>query len=724
MQFTLFDSVKATSFTSEDCDFKSIANMIRYSKEVVKKTDGKMIKLATFGNLATERGSYRTDANVLSITGIELDYDSQEIPVQVAITILKKLGLEAIVHTTFQYTEETPKWRLLMPLSTPVRPEEREGYVNKVNTALGNIFAKESWTLSQAYFFQATTQPLVAYIEGRPLDLVDITPEQIDYNKGLILAVQMASEAAGSTRADKKSSRHMAILKLGTNLAKSGVSKQFLPDVLRSFASMMRKEDTSGKRAPLDYEKEIKTLEDGFNKGLVDREQLGISEAPLQWLQERYFKVLIGSDMRVIKKSVNEDGMYTTAMLKERAFLSYEADKVVIKQTTKGDKRIPATKLWMESPETKKYDSVTFTTRECKPEVFNLFKGFAYTKSDRSLRHCYKDCRLLIEHIRDVICCGNREHFKYLMAWCGDTLTDTDNKKAVAVVLVGDKGTGKSIFGDLMVHLHHGHGVTASQNKHVTGSFNAHLAECTFLLVEEAVWPGDKAGEDTLKQLISGKDMLLEAKGVNAVKVPNLIHTMHLSNHDWSIAASTDERRYFVLKVSDKYRQDMKYFGALVNELSNGGREAFFQILTRVNWKADVRTPPVTEELNRQKTLSMETWQQFLYDALYHGYIKVTENGYDNIYPWSEDSSNLKPISVDTFYKAYCEFSKNAGVVRVKSKIDFGRKVAKIFKAENIGKKEVKDGAVSSKLLFLQNLDCAKDDFKNAMKGGENMFDE
>jgi hypothetical protein len=111
------------------------------------------LKLASFGNKRSDKNSLRNNANVLSISGVELDYDSKVMQLDEAIGIAQKAGLLALLYTTASYTAATPKWRILLPTSKPLPPGERAKLVARVNGLYGDIFDQASFTLSQAYYF-------------------------------------------------------------------------------------------------------------------------------------------------------------------------------------------------------------------------------------------------------------------------------------------------------------------------------------------------------------------------------------------------------------------------------------------------------------------------------------------------------------------------------------------------------------------------------------------
>ena len=116
------------------------------------KDNSPLLKLATFGDIRTEKDCLRHDGNVLEVTGVEGDHDSGEVSLEKAVSLLERWNLKAAVLPSWSHTPEEPRWRVYAPLSRPVKPEERRRYVAALNGILGGILAPESFTLSQSFY--------------------------------------------------------------------------------------------------------------------------------------------------------------------------------------------------------------------------------------------------------------------------------------------------------------------------------------------------------------------------------------------------------------------------------------------------------------------------------------------------------------------------------------------------------------------------------------------
>ena len=66
---------------------------------------------------------------------------------------------------------------------------------------------------------------------------------------------------------------------------------------------------------------------------------------------------------------------------------------------------------------------------------------------------------------------------------------------------------------------------------------------------------------------------------MDAVETPNHTHLWISSNEDWVVPAGPTARRFFCLNVPDTRRNDTAYFGAIEEQMVNGGYEALMHTL-------------------------------------------------------------------------------------------------------------------------------------------------
>ncbi len=317
-------------------------------------------------------------------------------------------------------------------------------------------------------------------------------------------------------------------------------------------------------------------------------------------------------------------------------------------------KHVPVVDDWVRSPRRRSYEGVTFAPANNAPEGFyNLWRGYAVEPQDAGVFAAGMKCRRLLSHLKSNVCGGNREHFRYLLAWTADMLQDPDEKKGVALVLRGDKGVGKSTFADVLRKLLGDHAIKVSHMRHLTGNFNRHLSDKLLIVAEESFWAGDKNDEGPLKDMITSDTLTVEAKGVDAVEIRSLCRIIMITNSEWAVPATSDERRYFVLDVGSRHRQDHGYFAALHEQLDRKDREglrAFLALMLNLPLdRFNLRKVPETAGLRTQRALSLDPHDQFIFDALLDRSIAGVE--------WDSD----KIVEKAAVYDAYIEAARKRG---------------------------------------------------------------
>ena len=118
----------------------------------------------------------RRDANVVSISGIEADYDDEVMSFDEATEILEVARLSALLYTSPSHTEDNPRWRVLCPTSRDLPPEQRARLLGRLNGSFGDVFAPESFALSQSYYYGSVNRNAAhraVIVAGDCIDLRD-----------------------------------------------------------------------------------------------------------------------------------------------------------------------------------------------------------------------------------------------------------------------------------------------------------------------------------------------------------------------------------------------------------------------------------------------------------------------------------------------------------------------------------------------------------------------
>jgi hypothetical protein len=387
------------------------------------------------------------------------------------------------------------------------------------------------------------------------------------------------------------------------------------------------------------------------------------TEQAIARLNSQYAVVLYKKDAVILKEGT-KDGI---DFLKIPSFKIWFQNDLV-KVGTKKDgtpEYMRVAELWLNSPRRRQYEGVEFSPTGKVPHgYYNLWTGWGVAAAPISYEEAFAHCGLFLDHIYQNVCGGNVDHYNYVLAWFADIIQDPANLKGVALVLRGLKGTGKSKVFEVMRNVIGRHSITVAHGSQLTGRFNAHLVAKLLVVAEESYWSGDKASEGALKTLITARVATIEMKGKDCVEVDAFARVGMVTNNEWAVPASNDERRYAVFDVGEARRGDHAYFAAIDAEMANGGYEALFTLLQRFPLHTvDLRKVPETAGLRKQRERSLEPHDQYVLDLL-------------NGLPVSGKSLGETPIlfGKEETHKAYIDRSRERGKIHLLDYTHFCKK--------------------------------------------------
>ena len=320
----------------------------------------------------------------------------------------------------------------------------------------------------------------------------------------------------------------------------------------------------------------------------------------------------------------------------------YENQKV---QLPSG-KPMSKSKIWLESETRREYEGLIFHPHPEKLEgnYYNIWRGFAIAPKKGS-------CEKFKQHILNVICKGNPSYFEYVWKWCARLDQMPHLLGEVALALIGEQGTGKNTFVNALGEIFGSHYRPLDNLHQLLGQFNFHLKNAVLIHGNEALWGGNKKDIGKLKALITEKEKNIEAKGKDIITIPNFTHLILSSNEDWAVHLDRDDRRFFVLHVSNEHKEDKAYFKGIHDELNHGGLEAFlFELLQEDISDFNHRQPPYSTEAFEMKLMSGNSCERYIYEALKLGCFDL-----GNASPAECWQSEKQKNSVYIDYGIWCE---------------------------------------------------------------------
>lgn len=361
----------------------------------------------------------------------------------------------------------------------------------------------------------------------------------------------------------------------------------------------------------------------------------------------------------------------------------------------------------------KKYPQINFHPSFEEQKFYNVFKGFEFLPSQE--KSCEDDIKPYLNHIKTIWCKGNIEYYNHVIGLFAQAVQQPWNRWNVALVLKSKEGAGKGITLDKIASIigrynsdtgTQGHFRPVKNQNDVFGQFTNILEGCCMLFFDEMTWGGDKKNAGILKALITEPTCKVEHKNVGMFYTNSFINVCTATNEDWSVPAGDEARRYFVLELDNKYAgirtpESKLYFDAILNVPTQKIADFLYQYdLTGF----DSKNIPITEALNDEKKMTMDSPTSWLYDQL----------GYED--NWVEYSNG---IDKKLLYERYTNWCKTSHQYKVSNDVVFWKS------AKMMVVKEYKPKVEGVQKRFVQFLDLqkARELWLKTIKVGDDSWD-
>ncbi|MBO6857579.1 primase-helicase family protein [Roseibium sp.] len=424
----------------------------------------------------------------------------------------------------------------------------------------------------------------------------------------------------------------------------------------------------------------------------------------LEKMNAEWSLVLIGSKVAMVREQPHAKEEDRVRVVQVDSFHRLYNNKPTQVMGADGKiKTVSWSKRWEGERHRRQYDGIEFFPN---PEgkagtrrYLNLWQGFSYRPDARA-----GSWSVLKDHMLTNICNEDTELFRWVFAWFAHMLQRPRERPGTALVIRGLMGTGKSIMGEVMGSLIAPHFFQVDDPRYITGQFNAHMSACLLLQAEEAVWAGDKVAEGRLKGLITSKTQMIESKGVDPYRLDNFVRIMMTSNEDWVVPAGKDERRYCVLDCAPNAKENHGYFGEMMAELEEGGRQALLADLLAFDLNSvNLRQIPRTGALLQQKLRSLDSVDQFFFERLYEGTLLKADDS------WQPGGSIIKQI----LYEEYLASADKVGIKRRADLNQFGKSLLKLI--PGIPEARPRDGGTRKRVYIFPSLEECRRSFEEAV---------
>ena len=366
-------------------------------------------------------------------------------------------------------------------------------------------------------------------------------------------------------------------------------------------------------------EKEVH--EEPSDGGMLDDETRNIT-----YFNSKYAVVETRSGVRIVRET--QDG--GVSYYKENDVRLFEKNRFVFMRGKSGKiERMDGFKLWLESPDRRTYKGVIFSPGNVHHgKRYNLFRGFP-------VRPQKGNWSLFRGHLLEAVCDNDPASFDWLMTWLAHLFQRPGEKPGSALIIRGSKGCGKSIVFDIISEALGVYYAKAADMRQLVGNFNSILEHNLLFVLEEGHWDGAKGSEGILKDLITSPTLRIERKGIDSELKRNFTRLVILSNEDWIVPATADERRYAFFECNSNRRNDFQFFSAMFSEMTeHGGLPAMVNELLEyqpVNGWEILRQPPTNKGLQEQIYETLIEPEKLMFELLQTGTLELDEFGIDPV---------------------------------------------------------------------------------------------
>ena len=460
-------------------------------------------------------------------------------------------------------------------------------------------------------------------------------------------------------------------------------------------------------------EEEFTTIDKVSDKAVSD-----IPKEPLQAIQKKFSLLNVGGKLYVLD---NERLQTSAGQPAQKLELSNRVDATLfIERALEAQfpniavHKVP--KEFFKSPKTTCYDGVDFHPKGVNKNYLNLWVG-PHRKAKKG------KWERIHSFLLNVICDGDLVSYQYLIGYMAHALKRPEEKPGVMLILLGSQGIGKGTLGRIFQKIWTSTYLQISNIDHVVGNFNAALERAFIVFMDEALFSGDRKSSDALKSLVTEPFIQINEKHQPARQTQSFHRFIAATNALHFKNTEHDDRRDFVLKVSECHKNDHDYWLELDHEMNNGGIEALLYDLEEMDLtEFNVRAKPSTAGLLEQKLMSLGSIERWWYDCLDCGQFDSASDsgldlelmGFTDNSGWSDFISTQDAINYIWTFNAGRMFKKPSAADVIKAITTVCPSAKGVQKQEN---------NVRRRGLSLPLLQVAREEFESYLGGSVSWSD-
>ena len=367
---------------------------------------------------------------------------------------------------------------------------------------------------------------------------------------------------------------------------------------------------------------------------------LCIGESCFYWIYERDVKIFSKSDL-ITSYQGSKYSEIIDGVVKEFSFI----------------------KKWLDDDSKRKfvYVDTVIPPLECPDDTYNLWDGLEIENFKNEERDYTEDIAFIKGHVK-LLCGDDEALFQYVIKWMAFMFQHPSDRNNVAIIFKSSQqGMGKNLCFTTLANMMGSKYAKsiAKAERDVFGTFNGLLENKLFIHFEEFSGKCGFKYDSELKNFITGDDIDIMKKGVDATPRPNRLKVIFSTNNDYPVKIEAGDRRFVICDSSRMAIPSKEYFDNLVRINANKNiLRAFYDELmdidlSSVDW---IRDRPATEAYNDMRMASLDVEIRFLLDFI-------------------DGKTGITKIPSKTFYEEFQNFTLIDGLEYRTNNIKFAIKI-------------------------------------------------
>lgn len=238
-----------------------------------------------------------------------------------------------------------------------------------------------------------------------------------------------------------------------------------------------------------------------------------------------------------------------------------------------GDKRKSFVQEWLKDEEIRQYSDVGCYPKpdDCPDDIFNTWIDFKCEKLKKPNIRNSENIDIILGHLQ-ALSGDDYDVYQWLCRWIGQMIKYPEDK-SFCPVFISKQGAGKGTFVSFMQKLLGESKVIESTNpeRDVWGQFNG-IMETAFLVnINELNKKSTFDAMGRIKGLVTDRKIMINKKGMQSYETNSFHRFVITTNSDDPIETSKDDRRFIIIRCSDKNIGKQDYFKKLNEAIEDIG---------------------------------------------------------------------------------------------------------------------------------------------------------